>query len=48
MSVHVMKAYGEMEVEPHALLMSALDGDEWSASRLGRFIPKEGTPVKIK
>jgi hypothetical protein len=25
-------------------LTSALDGDEWSASRLGRFTPKERAP----
>jgi hypothetical protein len=42
-----MKAYGEMEVQLNALLISALDGDEWSASRLGRFTLKEGTPVQI-
>jgi hypothetical protein len=26
-------------------LTSALDGDEWSASRPGRFTPREGTPI---
>jgi hypothetical protein len=30
---------GIVEVQIHAILTSALDGDEWSASRLGRFTP---------
>jgi hypothetical protein len=33
----------EVEVERHALT-AELDGCEWSASRLGRFIPREGNP----
>jgi hypothetical protein len=33
-----MKTYGEMKVQFHALT-SALDGGEWSVSRLGRFTP---------
>jgi len=28
-----------VEVKLHAFLISAIDGDEWSASRLGRFTP---------
>jgi hypothetical protein len=32
-----MKTCGEVEVQLHALLNSALDGGEWSSSRLGRF-----------
>jgi len=36
-----MKTYGGMDVELHSLLTSALDGGEWSASRPGRFTPKE-------
>jgi hypothetical protein len=31
-----------------SFLTSALDGGEWSASHLGRFIPKERIPVLIK
>jgi hypothetical protein len=36
-----MKAYGGMDVQIHIFLTSALFGGEWSASRLGRFTPKE-------
>jgi hypothetical protein len=32
-----MKTHGEVEVQLHAFLTSALDGGEWSASRPGRF-----------
>jgi len=38
---HVMKTQGRIEVQFHALLTSALDGDERSASRSGHFIPGE-------
>jgi hypothetical protein len=34
-----MKTFGWVEVQLHALLTSKLYGDEWSASRPGRFIP---------
>jgi hypothetical protein len=34
---------GGVEIWLHAFLISALDGDEWLASCLGRFIPEEGT-----
>jgi hypothetical protein len=34
---------GEVEVQLHALLTSALGGDEWSASHPCRFIPGEST-----
>jgi len=37
-------AYWGVEVELHAFLTSALDGDAWSASRHGCFIPRERTP----
>jgi hypothetical protein len=30
-----------MEVQLHTFLSSALDGGEWSASRPGRFTPRE-------
>jgi hypothetical protein len=36
-----MKAYWGMEVQLHAFLTSALDEGEWSASRPGRFTPRE-------
>jgi len=39
-----MKAYWGVEVYLHAFLTFALDGDEWSASRSGRFTPRERTP----
>jgi hypothetical protein len=39
-----MKAYwGSGDISPHSLT-SELDGGECSASRLGRFTPKERTP----
>jgi hypothetical protein len=31
-------------VQLHAFLTSAVDGGEWSASRPGRFIPRERAP----
>jgi hypothetical protein len=34
-----MKAYGEVDVEIHIFLTSALARGEWSASRPGRFTP---------
>jgi hypothetical protein len=43
---HDMKAYwgeGWMYSSMHSLTL-ALDGGEWSASRPGRFIPREGAP----
>jgi hypothetical protein len=39
-----MKTYAEMDVWIHAFLTSALVGSEWSASRPGRFTPKERAP----
>jgi hypothetical protein len=39
-----MKVYGGVDVQIHAFLTSALIGDEWSASRPGRFIPWERAP----
>jgi len=36
-----MKAYWGVEIQPHAFFTSALDGSQWSASRPGRFIPRE-------
>jgi hypothetical protein len=37
-----MKAYGELDVQIHVFLTSALHGGEWSASRSGRFTLREG------
>jgi len=34
-----MKTYGELKVQLHAFLTSALGGGEWTALRLGRFTP---------
>jgi len=39
-----MKAYWGVEVYLHAFLTSALDLGEWSASRPGRFTPRERAP----
>jgi hypothetical protein len=42
---HAMKAYwGSGGTAPIVLLTSALDGGEWSASRPGRFTPRERAP----
>jgi hypothetical protein len=41
---HAMKTYWGVEVQLHAFLTSALDGGEWSASRPGRFTPREKAP----
>jgi hypothetical protein len=42
---HAIKACGEVEVQLHAFLALALEGGEWSALRLGRFIPRGRAPV---
>jgi hypothetical protein len=39
-----MKTYWGVEVQLHSFLTSALDGGEWSPSRLGRFTPRERAP----
>jgi hypothetical protein len=39
-----MEAYWGVKVELHVFLISALDGGEWSASRSGRFTPRERAP----
>jgi hypothetical protein len=41
---HTMKMHGGVEVQLHAFLTSAVDGDDWSASRPGRFTPGERIP----
>jgi hypothetical protein len=41
-----MKTYGGGGTTS-TILTSALDGGEWSASRLGRFTPRERAPVTI-
>jgi hypothetical protein len=39
-----MKAYGRVDVQIHIFLTSAIAGGEWSASRPGRFTPRERAP----
>jgi hypothetical protein len=39
-----MKAYGEVDVQIHIFLTSALAGGEWSASWPRRFTPGESAP----
>jgi hypothetical protein len=39
-----MKAYEGVDVQTHVSLTSVLVGGEWSASRPGRFTPKETAP----
>jgi hypothetical protein len=39
-----MKAYGGMDLQIHIFLTSALNGDEWSASRPSSFTPGEIAP----
>jgi len=41
---HTMKAYWGAEIYLHALLTSALDSGDWSASRPSRFTPGKGAP----
>jgi len=41
---HAMKTYWGMEVKLHTFLTVALEGGEWSASRPGRFTPRERVP----
>jgi hypothetical protein len=36
--------YWWVEAQLHTFLTSALDGGEWSASRPGRFTPRESAP----
>jgi hypothetical protein len=39
-----MKEYGEVDIQIHVFLTSALVGGEWSASRPDRFTPEERAP----
>jgi hypothetical protein len=39
-----MKAYEGVDVQIHIFLTSTLVGDRWSASRFGRFPPRETAP----
>jgi len=41
LNYHAMKTNGGVEVYLHTFLTSTLDGGDWSASRLGRFYPRE-------
>jgi hypothetical protein len=43
-----MKAYGGVDVQIHISLNSSLAGDEWSASRPGRFTAGERVPVTYR
>jgi hypothetical protein len=43
-----MKTYGEVDVHTHVFLIRAQVGGERSASRPGRNIPGERTPVPIE
>ena len=40
-----LKRVEEVDVELRLFLTSALDGDEWSSSRYGRFTLRERVPV---
>jgi hypothetical protein len=42
------KTYAWTVEELHAFFILALDGSEWSASRLDRFTLREGPPVAIE
>jgi len=42
-----LKAYGGVDLKLHALLISALDGDEWSVSSPGHFNARERSPIII-
>jgi hypothetical protein len=42
-----MKRCGGVEIKFYAFWTSALDGVEWPASSLSRFIPREKPPVAI-
>jgi hypothetical protein len=46
---YAMKTYGGRDAYIHIFLTSALIGGPWSASRLGRFNPKErvGTNYEV-
>jgi hypothetical protein len=39
-----MKTYGGVDVQIHVVLILALVGAEWSASRICRFFPEERAP----
>jgi hypothetical protein len=41
---YAMKTNGGVDVQIHVLLTSALVGGQWSASRPGRFTPRERDP----
>jgi hypothetical protein len=42
-----MKTYGEVEIIATLFLILTLEGDEWSASRPGRFTLEERAPVPV-
>jgi hypothetical protein len=39
-----MKMHAELKVTIHSFIISALDGEKWSASRSGHFTPAETFP----
>jgi hypothetical protein len=47
--IDAIKAYIRgVEIKVHSSLTLALDGDEWPASRPGRFMGGKESPVPIK
>ena len=42
-----MKVYGRLKLQLHSFLTSALDGSQWSVSRLGRFASEGKAPLLI-
>jgi len=46
--LHVMKAYGRLELHFHLFLTSELDGGEWLLPRRGCFTRRKALPVPIQ